>query len=342
MEYLKTDDFFNLDDNIPIIDVRSPSEFEAGHISGASNIPLFDDEERAVVGISYKQQGKIPAIEKGLDIIGPKMTELAKRAKSMTSNKKIRVYCWRGGMRSEKMAWLFELVGLKAWVLEGGYKAYRNSLLEDFSKIKKLIVLQGPTGSGKTDILHKMIKRGEQVIDLEKRANHKGSAFGSIGLGQQPTTMQFQNDIYNDLIRLDTSKRIWVEGESLSIGKVYLPESLWETMNESAVVEIDLPKEIRAERLTAEYGVHDLEPLAESIRKITRRFGPDRTTKALELLEKNKLYEVALMLLDYYDKGYKYSKEKYKKPALGRVESQTANPETNAKNLVEKADELEL
>jgi len=342
MEYLKTGSFLNLDENIPIIDVRSPDEFRKGHINDAHNIPLFSNEERAIVGIKYKQHGKTPAIEKGLDIVGPKLTEMAAQAKALSSNKEILVYCWRGGMRSEKMAWLFELVGLKAWVLEGGYKAYRKDLLEDFGKIENLIVLQGPTGSGKTDILHALVKRNEQVIDLEKRANHKGSAFGSIGLGDQPTTMQFQNDIYNDLIRLDVSKRIWVEGESLSIGKVYLPESLWGTMNRSAVIEIDLPKNIRAERLTAEYGVHDIEPLADSIKKISRRFGPDSVLKALKLLEENKLYDVALMLLDYYDKGYKYSKEKYKTPALGKVISQVPSPEINANKLIEKADELKL
>ncbi len=342
MEYLETGKFLRLDDDIPIIDVRSPAEFEAGHITGAHNIPLFSNDERALVGIAYKQQGKIPAIEKGLEIVGTKMAEMAKKAKSLSHDNKIRVYCWRGGMRSEKMAWLFELTGLKAWVLKGGYKSYRKSLLDDFEKIEKLIVLQGPTGSGKTDILHEMAQLGEQIIDLEKRANHKGSAFGSIGLGAQPTTMQFQNDIYSDLIRLDSSKRIWIEGESLSIGRVYLPETLWSNMNRSSVIEIELSKKIRARRLTAEYGAHGYQPLAESIRKITRRFGPDRTAKALELLEQNKLYEVAMMLLDYYDKTYRFSKEKYKKPAVGRVTSRTAHPAHNAQQLIDKANELNL
>ncbi len=342
MEYLETAGFLRLDDDIPIIDVRSPAEFEAGHITTAHNIPLFSNDERAIVGIAYKQQGKIPAIEKGLEIVGPKMAGLAKKAKSLSPGKRIRIYCWRGGMRSEKMAWLFELTGLKAWVLKGGYKSYRKSLLDDFENIRKLIVLQGPTGSGKTDILHEMVKLGEQVIDLENRANHKGSAFGSIGLGTQPTTMQFQNDIYHDLVRLDPSKRIWVEGESMSIGRVYLPETLWENMNRTAVVEIELSKEIRAQRLTTEYGVYGHAPLAESIRKITRRFGPDRTAKALDLLEQNKLYEVALMLLDYYDKTYLFSKEKYKKPAVGRIMSRTGDPEQNARQLINKANELNL
>ena len=135
MQYLKPRDFLNSAKDYPLVDVRSPGEFTEGHLSGAENLPLFDDDERAAVGIAYKKRGKYTAIEKGLEIVGPKMSHLAKKAKTVARDGKIGVYCWRGGMRSEKMAWLFELVGLDTVVLEGGYKAYRNQLLTDFENI---------------------------------------------------------------------------------------------------------------------------------------------------------------------------------------------------------------
>lgn len=279
-------------DNAPIVDVRSPSEYEEGHIAGAINLPLFSDEERDRVGTTYTKVGKYEAIDLGLDIVGPKMSHLSKKAKSIGENGKLRIHCWRGGMRSEKMAWLFELVGLEVTLLVGGYKAFRNYLLDEFGNLKKLIVLHGPTGTGKTEILHELQKQGEQIIDLEKRANHKGSAFGALGMGPQPTTAQFHNSLFDDILKLNTSRRIWIESESLTIGKVYLPEPLWEAMNLSSVIEIKMDKSIRASRIVDEYGQIDKELLASSIEKIKNRFGGNRVAEAMVLLSEDKLFEV--------------------------------------------------
>ncbi len=342
MQRVGVRDFLLGEKPIPIVDVRSPGEFQEGHIPGAINLPLFDDEERAMVGTTYTRIGKPEAIHLGLEIVGPKMNLLATAARNLSIDEKLKVHCWRGGMRSDKMAWLFQLVGLQPIILEGGYKAYRQKQFDDFASLQKIIVLQGPTGSGKTHILAELACMGEQVLDLEKRANHKGSAFGALGMGNQPSTAQFHNDVYADLITIDYNRRIWVESESLSIGKVYLPQPLWDNMNRSTVLEINLPKELRAARAVKEYGHVDTELLGASLMKIKDRFGPDRVKKALALLEENKLYEVAMMLLDYYDKAYEYSKTKYKKEVSASVQAYEDNAHENALKLIEAADILKL
>lgn len=342
MERVGISKFLLSDKTVPIVDVRSPGEYQEGHIEGAINIPLFNDNERAQVGTIYSRIGKPEALELGLEIVGPKLNSLAKKAKSIAVSGKVKVHCWRGGMRSDKMAWLFDLVGLEVVVLEGGYKAFRNKLLEDFGALNRLIVLHGPTGCGKTQILHEFKRLGEQIIDLEQRANHKGSAFGALGLGEQPNTAQFQNRLYSDLLSLDVTRRIWIESESLSIGKVYLPQTLWEAMNRSDVIELELPKNIRAKRIVEEYGTIERADLANSINKIQNRFGGNRVQEALRLLEQDRLEDVTLLLLEYYDKTYLYSKNKYKKKEISRLEPKSNDPKGIALELIETADQLKL
>jgi tRNA 2-selenouridine synthase len=342
MRRVAVKEFLLNDPDVPIVDVRSPGEFEEGHIFGATNIPLFSDAERAQVGTTYTKIGRSEALELGLEFVGPKMNALAKKAKTIAISGKIKVHCWRGGMRSDKMAWLFDLVGLDVTILDGGYKAFRNQLLDDFKNLEHLIVLHGPTGCGKTAILHKLNELGEQIMDLEGRANHKGSAFGALGMGDQPNTAQFQNMLYSDLLHLDVTKRIWVESESLSIGKVYLPQTLWDTMNHTSVIELDLDKNLRAKRIVDEYGSIDKSDLANSIKKIQNRFGGNRVKEALELLESNRLEEVVLLLLEYYDKSYSFSKNKYKKKELASYTAQSDNPAEIAEELIIIANRLHL
>jgi tRNA 2-selenouridine synthase len=343
MQYFKTRDILIDRKFLPLADVRSPGEFDEGHITGARNIPLFNDQERETIGIIYKKNGKHPAIEKGLEIAGPKMSALAKAAKVIAKDNQIGVYCWRGGMRSAKMAWLFEMVGLQVVVLEGGYKAFRNQLLSDFDKANNFLILQGATGSGKTAILHELRRMGEQILDLEGLANHRGSAFGHMGMDPQPTSAQFQNDLYRDFLKLDHNRRIWIESESATIGRVYLPDTLWSSMNRSQVFDLKIDKKIRAKRLVEEYGQFDIVELSAAINKITNRFGGNRVKEALAMLESNRLYETAILLLDYYDKSYQHSKEKYKNPGLiFEIESATGSPIRNAELLINQADQLQL
>jgi len=342
MEYLKPEDYLSAIGGMPVVDVRSPGEFEAGHVSGAISFPLFVDDERAIVGTIYKQQGKKDAIEKGLEIVGPKMAALAKKAEDAAPNGVLGVYCWRGGMRSNRMAWLFEQVGLNCTVLEGGYKAYRNSVLAGFAELKNLVVLDGPTGSGKTDILHGLRDAGEQILDLEGLANHKGSAFGNIGLPKQPSSHQFQNNLHYELRKLDLEKRIWIEREGMTIGKVYLPQPLWETMRVSSSIAIEVSLELRVNRLVDDYGQASRTELEKSIQKLQQKLGGQHMKAALELLAENRLDELAELLLVYYDKQYGFSKGKYldRKPFL--IELSTNDALQNAKQLIALAEQKKL
>ncbi len=335
MKYLLVHEFLNLSDNDPVVDVRSPSEYHAGHIPGSVNIPLLNDEERSIIGTLYKEKGRQAAIDKGLEIVGPKMSNLAAQARDVAVDGSALVYCWRGGMRSEKMAWLFELAGLSCKLLQGGYKAYRAQLLDDFLQIEHLIVLEGLTGSGKTDILQRMREMGEQVVDLECLANHRGSAFGSIGLGEQPTTLQFQNEVHRAFRSLDSSKRIWVEGESINIGKVNIPETLWEKMKLAQVVEICVHKSARVKRLVEEYGNEDRSKLVTAIGRIGKRLGGSRQKEVLKELEQNNLYQVADLLLEYYDKSYTKSHNRYLQPPSATVITDTGDPDINARKILD-------
>ena len=168
--------------SIPVIDVRSPGEYRNGHIPGSFNLPLFNDEERATVGTKYKKEGRIKAILKGLELIGPAMADKLSLALSLARNNKLLVHCWRGGMRSESMAWLFSLGGIDTEVLEGGpISRIETIFYNKFSEPCRMIVLSGLTGSGKTLILKQLKAAGQSIIDLEGLANHKGSAFGALG-----------------------------------------------------------------------------------------------------------------------------------------------------------------
>lgn len=305
-ERLLIEDFLPLTDSWPVVDVRSPGEFAQGHIPGAVNIPLFNDEERAEVGIRYKQGGNENAVMLGLEIVGPKLAELAKQAKKEARKKRLLVYCWRGGTRSASMAWLFETAGLQVNVLEGGYKAYRRFIREQFSKPASLVVLGGFTGSGKTDILKNLAKDGEQFLDIEGIAHHKGSAFGRLGQPEQPTNEQFENDLAARWRTFNFARIIWVEDESRVLGNCSINDPLFRKMRSSILIKLIIPKSERAKRLVKEYGMYDKELLIQSIEKISQRMGGLAVKQAREALDAGDLFTVADLTLTYYDKAYNH------------------------------------
>ena len=303
-EKLSPEAFLTAADQYPILDVRSPGEYQRAHIPGAISFPIFDDAERARVGTTYKQVGKDAAIELGLEFVGPKMAQWVKMAKKIAVDNTILVHCWRGGMRSGSMAWLFETAGLKVKILVGGYKAYRNYVLREFDRKIPFVVLGGKTGSGKTDILLEMQKRGAQVIDLEGIAHHRGSVFGHLGLAPQPTSEHFENEVVGKLRHMDYGKPIWIEDESRHIGKVFMPLGLYTQLRAAPVLFLDIPAEFRLPHLVEVYAHYPKEALAHAVGKIKKRLGGDFYKSALEALEMDDFTRVAAITLNYYDKAY--------------------------------------
>jgi tRNA 2-selenouridine synthase len=303
---LSPQEFLERSKIVPVVDVRSPKEFSQGHIPGAVSMPLFDDDERAVVGTTYTRIGKDEALLKGLEFVGPKMKDFVARAKALASGNEILVNCWRGGMRSGAMAWLFGFSGLKASVLEGGYKAYRHHIREALSKGPQIKILGGMTGSGKTEILHHLSNLGEQVLDLEGLANHKGSAFGALGQQEQPTTEQFENDLAERWLAFDPGKPVWVEDESRSIGRVIIPDPFLDRMAGAQVLFIEVPFETRVNRLFEEYGGFDPQELIVLVSKISKRLGSDIAKAATDDLQSGNIKDAVARVLKYYDKTYQY------------------------------------
>ncbi|MEO0469180.1 MAG: tRNA 2-selenouridine(34) synthase MnmH [Bacteroidota bacterium] len=294
----------------PAFDVRAPKEFAKGHIPHAINLPLFTDAERAEVGTLYKQQGRDQAVLKGLDLVGPKMGELVRAVQNQASGKRILLHCWRGGMRSESVAWLLDKAGFEVSVLAGGYKNFRQNCHDIFAQKWPLIVVGGKSGSGKTDILKALAAKGEQIIDLEAIARHKGSAFGGLGHQPQPQVEQFENDLAQALRPLDPNRRIWVEDESHAIGRVYIPDAFWTQMKAAPLIDVTIPDAARINRLIDEYAIFPPEKLAESIDRIRKRLGGQHHQRAQLALSNGNFALVAQITLKYYDKAYTFGLQK--------------------------------
>ncbi|MFI5150838.1 MAG: tRNA 2-selenouridine(34) synthase MnmH [Bacteroidia bacterium] len=303
---LSVPDFLEAASEIPVIDVRSPGEYEKGHIPGAHNIPLFTNEERARVGTLYKKTGKDEAVMLGLEIVGPKMAGFVKESRALAVNNKVLVHCWRGGMRSGSFAWLLQTSGIEASTLRQGYKAYRRHVLKSFAAPYSLVVLGGETGSGKTEILARLQDAGEQIIDLENLAHHKGSSFGALGQAPQPGVEEFENALFTELCMKNTRRRIWVEDESRSIGRVFIPPAFWNQMKQAPLVKVELPKAIRVERLLKEYGCFTKAELEAAVLRIQKRLGGMATKQCLEALGSGDLQTVTEISLTYYDKAYNH------------------------------------
>ena len=334
---VRIEEFLKHAEVTPVIDVRSPSEYEQGHIPGAVNIPVFEDKEREAVGIMYKKEGREQAIMEGLRQVGPSLASKLQRALDTAKDGKILVHCWRGGMRSESMAWLFSLAGLEVRVLEDGYKAYRRHVLSSLSGKMKMIVLGGMTGSSKTHILRHLKTMGEQVIDLEALACHKGSAFGALGQPAQPKTEHFSNLLFTEWMKLDKTKPVWVEDESRNIGTVFIPDEFYLNMQDSRTIVIEMDVKTRLPRLISEYASYPPEELKESIMRISKRLGGDNTQMALEAVDKGNISEAIVISLNYYDKAYQFGLKKKNSKNLIYVRTATDDIRNNALMILDAA-----
>ncbi len=338
MTKIDIQEFFRLRENVPVIDVRSPGEYQKAHISGAWNIPLFSNEERARVGITYKQTGRMAAIKEGLRVVGPKMLDMVEKAEEIAGKKKqLIVHCWRGGMRSENMAWLFSRVGIHAYVLEGGYKTYRRYCRQQLERPVSLIVLGGYTGSGKTEILHSIMNRGEQCLDLEGIANHKGSVFGGLGEEDQLPNEHFENLLFEKWLTFDLNKPVWVEDESKMIGSNCLPEELFRKIRSAPVIKVEVDQDIRIRRLVREYASFDKQLLKDSIRKISKRLGGQNAQKAIEALDNDDFYTAVDIVLWYYDKAYQHGLDKRKNAPVYPIGLNRDVPADNAPFIIDQA-----
>ena len=301
---LNPNDFYAVAKALPLIDVRSPLEFSSGHIPGARNIFLFDDDERALLGYLYVKKDPEEAIRKGRELANGRLNSYLDAVGRHAPAREVAMYCWRGGLRSQSFAALLSEHGFSVSLLKNGYKAYRNEVQQAFARPLPLIVVGGMTGSGKTKLLQSLAAKGHQVLDLESLACHKGSVFGAVGQGEQPTTQQFENNLYDVLLSFNPDRTILVEDENIDLGTVRLPGPLWHQIRRAPMVQVGIPRAVRIQSLVDEYAAVDDALLQEGIRRIERRLGHERARHAAQAVTERNYERAADLLLVYYDEAY--------------------------------------
>lgn len=294
-----------------VIDVRSPSEFEEDHLPGALNLPILDDEERTEVG-TFHRHDPFQARRLGAALISRHAAEhIEEELSTRPKNWAPLIYCWRGGMRSRSFAFILRSIGWRARVLDGGYKAWRNFLRQDLTRILSepeldLHILNGLTGSAKTRLLHALQELGAQVLDLEGLANHRGSLLGQVG--PQPSQKRFESLLYKKLISFDLTKPIFTEGESNRIGTIHLPPSYWSRLPEATTYEVELPLEERTRYLLEDYehfpkaSTH----LSDLLNELRRIRGNDQVNAWQKMIENDEWASfVRSILQNHYDLAYR-------------------------------------
>ncbi|MDN4754978.1 tRNA 2-selenouridine(34) synthase MnmH [Porphyromonadaceae bacterium W3.11] len=294
-----------------LIDVRTPSEYQKAHIPGALNLPLFSDEERAAVGTTYVKVSREEAILEGLEYVGPRMSDMVRQVvewRNQYQAERVQFYCARGGMRSASVAWLMGFYGMTASILPGGFKQYKAQLPQLCRKIEQLILLEAPTGSGKTLVLKALEEQGAQVIDLEGMAQHHGSAFGALPhLDAQRSNEMISCLIIETLLSFDLTQPIFVESESKKIGSREVPEPFFELMKEAKRIELETPLDLRIQLILKEYGNLDTEYLLSAFEKIRKRLGGEACDTAKDAVIRGDLATGVSIALKYYDKAYALS-----------------------------------
>ena len=297
-----------------LIDARSPAEFAEATIPGAVNIPILDDAERDEVGTLYKQVGKTEARRRGVALVAPKIPAMVEQAADLQvgTSLPVVVFCWRGGMRSLALTQFLELAGIPAWQLLGGHKGFRRHVLDFFEQGQwgRMIVFRGLTGVGKTHYLHRLAETGAPVIDLEGLANHRGSAFGNLGLPPQPSQKMFEALVWNELCRIPKGAFTLVEGESRHIGRVALPVRLYDSLQIETSIWLKADLSTRVRNILADYPAIDSlkTNFAAPIKSLKERLGKKTVERYLELLEAGKWAELVSDLMEnYYDPLYQHT-----------------------------------
>lgn len=339
---IEINDLLLLRSRLCVIDVRSEGEFNHAHIPGAVSLPIFNDEERKIIGTAYKQESREKAIRIGLDFFGKKLLALVDAAELLSKSlnrghRELVVHCWRGGMRSATMAWLLDLYGYKVYLLNGGYKNYRHWVLQQLALPYPLHVIAGYTGSNKTGVLQVLKEQEQNVIDLEALAKHKGSTFGNLNEHEQPSQEYFENTLADALFNMRKDKKIiWIEGESQRIGKINIPKAFYLGMLAAPSTVLQIPFAARLKHIMHEYGEYDTDKLAAAIVRITKKLGGLETKNALLHLTQNELADCFAIILQYYDRLYHRSTFSGKTNAASVTEIQMATTDaiTNAKILL--------
>ncbi|WP_163527650.1 tRNA 2-selenouridine(34) synthase MnmH [Halobacillus ihumii] len=300
-------------EEITLIDVRSPSEYNDATIPGSLNIPIFNNDERAEVGTLYKQVSTNAAKERGLEIFSAKLPDFIKKFSKISTQKA--VFCWRGGMRSETAATVLDLMGIHVYRLKGGIRSYRQWVVQTLEQMEfqpRSYVLNGYTGSGKTAILQHLQKDGYPILDLEKMANHRGSIFGQIGL-EPNNQREFESLLVQDLLRLQQSPYVLLEGESKRIGKAVMPDFLFDKKEQGTQLFIDLPLNERILNILDDYQPWEhQEQYMEAFRIIKKRIHTPIANKIESNLENGEFYSAVQLLLEYYyDPLYDHTAEQY-------------------------------
>ena len=329
-----------------IIDVRSPAEFAEDHIPGAINLPALSNEERSIVGTIYDQESAFKARRIGAAMVARNVadhleTHLGDRDGSWRSL----VHCWRGGQRSGSFASILSQIGWRTEVLEGGYKTYRRLVVKalyDQPITQKVILIDGNTGTAKTEILHHLKNAGAQVLDLEAMAAHRGSLLGAVA-GGQPSQKVFESRLAAALIGLDGTRPVYVEAESNKIGEILIPPSLWKTMIAAPRITVAAPLDARAEFLTRSYAdlVEDKGELARRIDKLAAFHSRERIDLWRELADQSGYQELARELMEHhYDPRYARTHERRERQELGEVKLPVLDEETLISTAIPRIREL--
>ena len=295
-----------------IIDVRTPAEFAEDHIPGAINYPVLSDEERVIVGTLYKQISDFEAKKVGAALIARNIANhLEAHFADKPKNWRPLIYCWRGGNRSGAMAHILNQVGWRAGKLDGGYKGYRRTVLDELEVLPakfQLIVVCGLTGSGKSRLLQALHTQGAQVLDLEQLAAHRGSILGNLPETAQPSQKMFDSLIWWQLRQFDPTRPVYVEAESKKVGKLRVPEALIQAMwQEPTCLRMEISSLNRVELLKSEYEHYLLDPdsLNKKLEFLTRTYGHEQIGKWQTLVSAGKWDELVLALLEkHYDPAY--------------------------------------